>query len=154
MSNVYVAFYKHKRPLNSWKNICFRLFDEIIRLTTHGKYSHCEVVIPNFEKDGDLLFECYSASNMDGGVRLKLMTLPKERWDLVKVNVNFDLVRLYFKQTKGLKYDMLGAIGVVLPVGENKHKYFCSEWCAGAIGLTNSHKYSPNSLYRKLKEKV
>lgn len=154
MSNVYVAFYKHKRPLNSWKNICFRLFDEIIRLATYGKYSHCEVVIPNFEQDGDLLFECYSASNMDGGVRLKLMPLPKERWDLVKVNVNSDLVRLYFKQTKGLKYDMLGAIGVVLPVGENKHKYFCSEWCAGAIGLANPHKYSPNSLYRKLKEKV
>lgn len=153
MSNVYVAFYKHKRPLNSWKNICFRLFDEIIRLATYGKYSHCEVVIPNFEQDGDLLFECYSASNMDGGVRLKLMPLPKERWDLVKVNVNSDLVRLYFKQTKGLKYDMLGAIGVVLPVGENKHKYFCSEWCAGAIGLTSPHKYSPNSLYRKLKDK-
>lgn len=153
MSNVYVAFYKHKRPLNSWKNICFRLFDEIIRLATYGKYSHCEVVIPNFEQDGDLLFECYSASNMDGGVRLKLMPLPKERWDLVKVNVNSDLVRLYFKQTKGLKYDMLGAIGVVLPVGENKHKYFCSEWCAGAIGLADPHKFSPNSLYRKLKDK-
>lgn len=154
MSNVYVAFYKHKRPLNSWKNICFRLFDEIIRLATYGKYSHCEVAIPNFEQDGDLLFECYSASNMDGGVRLKLMPLPVERWDLIKVNVNPALLRLYFKQTKGSKYDMLGAIGVVLPVGENKHKYFCSEWCAGAIGLANPHKYSPNSLYRKLKEKV
>lgn len=154
MSNVYVAFYKHKRPLNSWKNICFRLFDEIIRLTTYGKYSHCEVVMPNFEKDGDLLFECYSASNRDGGVRLKLMPLPKERWDLIKVNVNTDLIRLFFKQTKGLKYDMLGAIGVVLPIDEDSHRYFCSEWCAGAIGLANPHKYSPNSLYRKLKEKV
>lgn len=154
MSNIYVAFYKHKRPLNSWQNICFRFFDEVIRLFTHGKYSHCEVVMPNFEKDGDLLFECYSASNRDGGVRLKLMPLPVERWDLIKVNVNPALLRLYFKQTKGSRYDMLGAIGVVLPVGENKHKYFCSEWCAGAIGLANPHKYSPNSLYRKLKEKV
>lgn len=154
MANVYIAFYKHKRKINSIKNFFFRLFDEIIRLTTHGKYSHCEVVIPNFEQDGDLLFECYSASNMDGGVRLKLMPLPKERWDLVKVNVNSDLVRLFFKQTKGLKYDMLGAIGVVLPIGEDNHRYFCSEWCAGAIGLANPHKFSPNSLYRKLREKV
>lgn len=154
MANVYIAFYKHKRKCNSFRNTIFRICDEAIRLTTHGKYSHCEVVIPNFEQDGDLLFECYSASNMDGGVRLKLMPLPTERWDLVKVNINADLVRLFFKQTKGLKYDMLGAIGVVLPVGENKRKYFCSEWCAEVIGLADPHKFSPNSLYRKLKEKV
>ena len=153
MSNVYLAFYKHKRKCNSLRNAFLRLCDEVVRFVTKGKYSHCEVVIPNFEKDGDLLFECYTASNMDGGVRLKLMPLPTERWDLVKINVNADLVRLFFKQTKGLKYDMLGAIGVVLPVGENKHRYFCSEWCAEAIGLKDPHKFSPNSLYRKIKNK-
>ena len=152
MPNVYIAFYKHKRKTDTLKNIFLRFFDEVIRLTTHGKYSHCEVVIPNFEQDGDLLFECYSASNMDGGVRLKLMPLPTERWDLVKVNVNADLVRLFFKQTKGLKYDMLGAIGVVLPIGEDKHRYFCSEWCAEAIGLKEPQKLSPNSLYKQLKK--
>ena len=154
MRNVYIAFYKHKRKCNSLRDTFYRTGDEIIRFFTNGKYSHCEIVCLYLEQDDDLLFECYSSSIMDGGVRLKLMPLPVEKWDLVKVNIDINLIRLFYNRTKGAKYDILGAIGVVLPVGENKRKYFCSEWCAKAIELANPRKYSPNSLYQKLREKV
>lgn len=154
MRNVYIAFYKHKRKCSSLRDTFYRIGDEIIRFCTNGKYSHCEIVCPYLEQDGNLLFECYSSSIMDGGVRLKLMPLPVEKWDLVKVNIDINLIRLFYNRTKGAKYDILGAIGVILPVGENKRRYFCSEWCASAIELANPRKYSPNSLYQKLTEKV
>lgn len=151
MSKVYIAFYKHKRKRKGLKNIVFRLCDDTIRFLTKGDYSHCEMVIPNYEKNGKMLFECYTASNIDGDVRLRLMSLPSDRWDLVEVDIDADLIRLFYKQTAGLKYDWLGALGVILPFKQNAKKYFCSEWCAECLGFDNPHKFSPNSLYRKLK---
>ena len=88
--SVYIAFYKHKRKRKGFKNTVYRLCDDAIRFLTKGDYSHCEMVIPNFEKNGRMLFECYTASNIDGDVRLRLMPLPSDRWDLVEVDINAD----------------------------------------------------------------
>lgn len=147
MSKVYVAFYKHKRKRKGLKNTVYRLCDDTIRFFTKGDYSHCEIAIPNYDMSGKMLFECYTASNIDGNVRLRLMPLLNDRWDLVEVDIDADLVRLFYKQTAGLKYDWLG---VLLPFRQSQNKYFCSEWCAECLGFNNPHKFSPNSLYRKI----
>lgn len=147
---IYLAFYKHKRERNSLKNFFFRLFDDTIRLFTHGKYSHCEIAM-QLEKDKPT-YLCYSSSNRDGGVRFKSMELPNDKWDLVELNVQPYLILEFFKKTKGKKYDLFGALGVVLRFGNSKRKYFCSEWCAEALGFDKPYKYSPNSLYRKVKK--
>lgn len=148
MSKVVIAFYKHKRERNSVKNTLFRFFDDAIKFFTHGPYSHCEIAIPN--PDPSLVFTCYSASNRDGGVRKKVMQLPPERWDLIEVNIDPYKVRDFFAKTQGLKYDLIGALGVVLRIRDSKTKYFCSEWCAECLGLNKPHKFSPNSLYKYL----
>nr|DAJ39543.1 MAG TPA: cysteine peptidase [Caudoviricetes sp.] len=148
---VYLAFYKHKRKCNSLKNIVFRIFDEIIRFVTKGEFSHCEIAIPyDRNSDGQILYECYTSSNMDGGVRCKLMPLPQERWTLVPVKFNEEFVRTFFQLTIGAKYDFWGALGVVLPIKESSRKFFCSEWCAACLEMPQPSRYSPNSLYRKL----
>lgn len=149
---AYLAFYKHKRPINSWQNLVYRLADDIIRLFTFGKYSHCELAIKTDENQTDYL--CYSSSNRDGGVRSKTMSLPKDRWDLIEVqNVKLSAIEEFYKKTDHYKYDFLGAIGVVIGFGNSKRKYFCSEWCADVLNVGQPHKYSPNSLYRKFKNK-
>ena len=151
MSKVVIAFYKHKRERNSVKNTLFRFFDDAIKFFTHGPYSHCEIAIPNPEPS--LVFTCYSASNRDGGVRKKVMQLPPERWDLIEVNIEPDKVRDFFVKTQGLKYDLIGALGVVLRIRDSKTRYFCSEWCAECLGLNKPRKFSPNSLYKYLNSK-
>ena len=151
MSKVVIAFYKHKRERNSVKNTLFRFFDDAIKFFTRGPYSHCEIAIPN--PDPSLVFTCYSASNRDGGVRKKVMQLPPERWDLIEVNIEPDKVRDFFAKTQGARYDLIGALGVVLRIRDSKTKYFCSEWCAKCLGLNKPRKFSPNSLYKHLNSK-
>lgn len=147
---IYVAFYKHKRERKSLKDCVFRLFDDIIKSFTHGKYSHCELVFKG-TKDGRYM--CYTSSNRDGGVRKKIMELPADRWDLVPVKIDYNQVFRFYQKTVGCKYDLCGAIGVVTRFGNVKNRYFCSEWCAEALKLKQPHKYSPNSLYQYLKGK-
>ena len=130
---IYVAFYKHKRELDS-----------------KGKYSHCEVAI---QEENDTNYTCYSSSNRDGGVRKKYMELQPERWDLVEIDqskIKVSDIKSIYNKTVGCKYDFFGACGVILGFGNAKSRYFCSEWCAEALKLKRPHKYSPVSLYRYL----
>lgn len=144
---VYLAFYKYKRPCKTWQDTLFRVFDEVTRFFTHGKYSHCELAIPC----GNNEFVCYTSSNRDDGVRIKQMPLPADKWDLVEIS-EYNLRHIFelYYRTQGLKYDLCGAIGVVTRFGNVHDRYFCSEWCAEALELPNPHKFSPNSLYRYL----
>ena len=139
MSKVVIVFYKHKRERNSVKNTLFRFFDDAIKFFTHGPYSHCEIALSTSQPSK--IYTCFSASNRDGGVRKKIMELPQERWDLVELEIS---------PTKGLKYDLIGALGVVLRIRDSKTKYFCSEWCAECLGIDKPYRFSPNSLYKHL----
>lgn len=147
---IYVAFYKHKRKLDSLQNIYFRFFDEIIRLFTNGKYSHCEITV---QEEKDTNYTCYSSSNRDGGVRKKYMELQPERWDLMEIDqskIKVSDIKSIYNKTVGCKYDFFGACGVILGFGNAKSRYFCSEWCAEVLKLKRPHTFSPVSLYRYL----
>lgn len=147
MSKIYVAFYKHKRPCNNVRNTIYRIVDEIIKLFSKGKYSHCEIAVDI----GNNNYNCYTSSNLDGGVRCKVMPLPTERWDLVEINnIAYSDIRQFYKKTLGCKYDFFGAVGVILKFGNNKKRYFCSEWCAELLKLQNPHKISPVKLHKIL----
>lgn len=148
MGNLYLALYKHKRPIKSVKDFVYRISDDLTKILTKGKYSHCEIVIK--QKNGK--YQCYTSSIRDKGVRVKDMELPLDRWDLIELTqFNVSQIKRFYNKTKGCKYDFLGALGVVLHFGNNKKRYFCSEWCAEALGLPEPHKFSPNSLYRYLR---
>lgn len=141
---MYLAVYKGNREGRGWDVFKARAADWAIRLFTRGQYSHCELVVPLI--DGK--YQCYSASIRDGGVRCKVMELPLVKWDLIPVKLAQRDVHLFFEQTQGKPYDLLGALGVVLPLRQSGRAWFCSEWCAAALGLERPHKHSPNSLAR------
>ena len=141
---VYLALYKGRRD-GAWyqPNVAIaRLSDWIIRTLTGSPYSHCELAVPH----GNGQYDCCSSSIRDGGVRVKGMPLPSEKWDLIPVDVSPEQVYAALVATIGAKYDWLGATGVIARWRHDKRKWFCSEWCAMALGLANPERFCPGSL--------
>lgn len=144
MTAVYLALYKGRRD-GAWYKpsvAAARLSDWIIRTLTGSPYSHCELALPH----GNGQYDCCSSSIRDGGVRVKGMPLPPEKWDLIPVDVSPEQVYAALVATIGAKYDWLGATGVIARWRHDKRKWFCSEWCAMALGLANPERFCPGSL--------
>jgi hypothetical protein len=128
-----LAFYKGKGTI----------VDKAIRWWTGSNYSHVELVINGL---------WYSTSPRDLCVRCKNIIPDSDHWDFVEVNISRGFPH-FFRTTKGHKYDWLGiffsqffAFNI-----EDKKRWFCSEWCAKALGVKNSNLYSPEGLYRLIK---
>ena len=141
---IYLALYKGRRD-GAWYQpdiAAARLSDWIIRTLTLSQYSHCELALAH----GNGQYDCYSSSIRDGGVRVKTMPLPSEKWDLIPVRATEAQVRSAFETTRGARYDWLGATGVITRWRHDKRKWFCSEWCAAALGLQYPDRYSPQAL--------
>lgn len=132
---IQAAFYKKR---GDW-------VDRVIRFRTVSPYSHVELVAPNGL--------CYSSSPRDGGVRAKAIGLLPEDWELVPVPwADYATIKDFFDRTNGNPYDFVGAI-VGQGLAAKAHRdgaYFCSEWCAAALGLSDSWRYSPALLYNVL----
>ena len=116
------------------------LFDTLIRLRTGSIYSHCELVIDEC---------CYSSSPRDGGVRSKWIDLDSGNWDLVEIGDKCtELVLSFFELTQGAKYDWIGAVigrGLGVQI-ELRSRWFCSEWCAAALGFEQAWRFTPVKL--------
>ena len=113
--SVYVAFYKGRAK--SVRDVRKHILDMLIRVGTHGDYSHCEMVLDV----GNGLYSCMSSSPRDGGVRQKLMTLPSDRWDLIPVNVSVSDVLAFYAKHKGKRYDWGGITTFLLPFVNRYH---------------------------------
>ena len=152
MDKVYLALYKHKRD---WRNTPFKaIADAVTRLFNKGQYSHCELVIArtNFvagaHYEQETVYDCYSSSVQDKGVRCKQINVLDGKWDLIELQgVSPAIIKAYFEQTKGKAYDWWGALGVVLGIKQKRSKYFCSEWCFNALkDSEQGWRFSPHQL--------
>lgn len=153
MANLYLALYKYKR---SWRKEPFKaLADAATRFFTKGGYSHCEIAVERVEftsghhYEHHTVFDCYSSSVQDGGVRCKQIDVSDStKWDLIPLEyVTEEQIKAYFNRTSGKKYDWWGALGIVLGIKQKRSKYFCSEWCFNAIyGSEEGWRFSPNQL--------
>lgn len=148
---IYLAMYKGHS--SNWRE---RLEDGLIRLFTRGRYSHCEIAIERVELTDrytrEVFYDCYSASPRYGGVRCMLMSgFDPQKWDLIKISslayVKKEKIERYFQHTKGRKYDLLGALGLILGFKHKRERFFCSEWCYNAIfGSNQGWQFNPNQL--------
>lgn len=164
MAVVYLALYKGRKSGTGIKAWTARLVDWAIRQATGGIYAHCEIAVLEAVKqypphivqmDGSpapTMYTCYSASARDGGVRQKVMPLPSEKWDLIPVGAGAAVHAAdLYRQTAGCRYDWRGAFGTVLPrIGHSRRRWFCSEWCAAALGFCTPGRFSPNYLAKLL----
>ena len=100
---------------------------------------------------------CYSSSNRDKGVRSKVIdTSNAQKWlsfDLKK-DIDENICLGYFKSVEGQQYDWLNIFfSQIIKLNiQSRNKQICSEFVANCLGLENAHKYSPESLFYKLKE--
>lgn len=134
MTMAYLAFYKGEGDF----------LNKVVRLFTRSKYSHCAIVAHSIE---------YSSTSRMGGVYAQRMVIPYDvkEWDIVPVYIPAQDVVAFYNRTKHCKYDYLGALGLVFTVfKQKKSRYFCSEWCAECLRLDKPHKYTPDSLYKRL----
>ena len=101
-----------------------KIGDKVVGLVS--VFSHVELEI-------DGVF--YSSSNRDGGV-----------------GINGCLS--YFEGVKGQKYDWLNIFfSQIFKLNiQSNNKQICSEFVGNCLGLEDSYKYSPESLFYKLKE--
>ena len=130
---VQVAFYKGRT----------RFFNKAVAWWTRGPYSHCELIV-----DG----KSYSASFMDGGVRVKEITYDPEHWDIVDVPwADAEKAVAWFVAHMGQKYDVIGLVGFVARrVEDDRSKYFCSEAVSAALGFSDGWRFDPNTFYPSL----
>ena len=146
---IYLALYHGHRGGTGWRVWAARFTDGLTRILTRGRYSHCEIAIRLAGQSSEPQYECYSASLRDGGVRLKTMPLPGNKWDLIDLSTDPLLAARLFtvwQLTRTKPYDLTGAFGVVFKFRENPQRWFCSEWCAEVLGLPDSWRFSPNDL--------
>ena len=91
-----------------------------------------------------------TARNIGSG--FKTMPLPPGKWDLVELPDKAGLsAKRLFRRTHGAGYDYPGALGAVFRLPQSRRRWFCSEWCAYAIGCTNPHRYTPGELADTIK---
>lgn len=116
-----------------------RWVDKIIRVRTSSPYSHCEVVVAGL---------CFTSSNRDGGVRVKPIDLD-DGWDVIDLpRADPRAVHRLLGLTIGQGYDWIGAIvGRGLDVKlRHSERWFCSQWCAEALGFRESWRFTPATL--------
>ena len=139
---ITLAFYRG-RGSSPWH----RVQETAIRAATRGVYSHVELVPGRANLDGSNV--CLSASGRDGGVREKVIFLDRASWDLVEVPVPAVAASAFIRDRIGARYDYAGVLmSQVVAIGRHDDtKWFCSEICAGAIGLPNPQRVSPQLLF-------
>ena len=129
---VRLALYRPHR----WQDIA----GYVIAAWTRSAYSHCELVVDGW---------CYSSSIRDGGVRRKQIDLTQPHWTVIDIDADPAKVLALFERTAGEPYgwlDLLTQQVLRLPI--SSAGWFCSEWCAEAIGLTDPEIWSPGMLAR------
>lgn len=139
--SVQVAFYKGKTTF----------FDRLVQWWTKSPYSHCEVILEDYPVvlGPTTPVRCASSSWPDGGVRIKLIHLKPEHWDVITVpNTDVALASQWFYQRRGDKYDLLSLLGLVVrPVGHNTKRWNCVEACASALGFIDTWRLTVADFY-------
>lgn len=149
MFRYQIAFYRGRTEGKGLKPFVYRLLDTATRYLTKGPYSHCEIV----EALSDGTYKCFSSSYRDGGVRSKVLSLNQESWDFVDADfVCLSNLRMVENSTIRQGYDLFGALGLIFLTPQNSCRWFCSELVAEVIGLPESWRYTPNTLYSVCKK--
>jgi hypothetical protein len=115
------------------------MFNRFIRYWDGGIYSHCELVF----SDG-----LWAASTYQDNVRGAYRNVILEEWDYIELPASMEQeAREFFEHTKGAKYDLVGQIRFFFsPYQGSPEGYWCSEWVAAALGISDAYRYSPNTL--------
>ena len=140
---VKVLFYKGRRCENNSAT----LFDNFICWLTDSRFSHVELA---FDTSEPYVYECWSSSTRDGGVRVKRIDTSSENWVILSVDKDVSAHKLLAE--RGKKYDYTGLIGAVLTSEQfqNEKRRFCSEFVGAMLDMPDAYLLTPEELYERL----
>lgn len=132
-----IAFYKAK---GDW-------VDLLVRVWTISPWEYGEIVLGK---------NWYSSSPRDGGVRAKQIIDNCNSWDFIEVDIDEERLYQKYREYRGNGYDFKGIFlsNILLLGWHSKDKMTCSEFVADVLEYSEPSKYSPGSLYKKLKNKL
>lgn len=120
-----------------------RIFSRFVCLVQGGDCAHTEISMRCVAD----VHECVSASWLDGGVRVKTMRLPADKWRIYRIDGDPDAAMAWAVAHAGEGYDLLGLLGFVFRRIKGWAKlWWCSECNADIIGLQDSWRYDPALL--------
>lgn len=131
-----IAFYK------GTKSGMAGVYNRGVRWIEDGIFSHCEIVFSNGLSA--------SSSFMDGGVRVKEIDYShKDDWVVLDIPWSDEKKALaYFTQRLGKSYNLRGNIHFLFGfIRGDSDGEFCSEACAGALGISTPWQFAPNQLF-------
>lgn len=130
-----IAFrYDDRRPLS-----------RLIAWWQRSDVSHCETIIAG--SSGAAL--CVSSSWVDGGVRVKSMPLPADRWRIYELPGGGPIAPDAWAETHaGSGYDWLGLVGIYLRPATrgSRRRWICAEVCAELLGLPEPWRFDVAAL--------
>ena len=130
-----IAFYK------GTKSGISGVYNRGVRWIEDGLYSHCELVFSSGLSA--------SSSFMDGGVRFKEIEYDLDKWTVLDIPWADEKKALaYFTQRLGKSYNLRGNIHFLFGfIRGDSDGEFCSEACAGALGISTPWQFAPNQLF-------
>lgn len=140
MARYWVAFYRGEG----------RMMDRVIRFASRAPYSHVELIRQEDRpREGDVA-TCLSSSGRDKGVRIKAIELKPGRWSIYEVPWAHPDTWARGEVHLGKPYELWMMIwSQLFKFNRNdRHKWFCSELVAHALGLAMPHAKSPADLLR------
>lgn len=123
--------------------------DKLIRFFTRSQFSHCEF----YDEDKNLFIGVRPET---GKVSEYYRLLQYDEWEIISLPKRYNNeIYSFYNKTKSQGYDWVQIVFThILPFNLHKrNKWTCSEWCAKAIGINNSYRYSPEKLYKYIKGK-
>ena len=138
--------------LNNTMKLAFRkpvdLIDHLVSIVTMGPYCHVGIVYDNMT----------ISSEKKNGV-VKHIFEDSAICDFIEIETSKEKEIIEFLENEiGCKYDLFGTLRFVLPfIKQSSDKWFCSELVVTALAKDSRFKgweaqrFSPNSLYKKIK---
>ena len=153
MTNVKIAFYRAENGKFGDKLIAWWTRPTWWKIWESSLYSHVEIVLPNGVWVTSSYRESVGIVARNRGVDYENTT---QKWEIVEIpDVPIQTAWRIYQEEVGKKYDWLGIYFTeFLPLRiENPEKWYCSEFCAHAIGETRTS-VSPQGLYEQVKKRV
>lgn len=146
---LFLAFYRADSETSTF-------LDKTISFIDGSKFSHVEIAV----ELNNGLYECYSSSGRDGGVRKKNINLKDNKWVLYEIPeylLTYDRIVKIYDQENKCKYDFFGLLSTKIEyIKGSNSKWYCSEYCAYNLGLKDFNnmgvkdlnKWADKNLYK------
>ena len=143
MNRLLLGMYLGKKK----HNVNTTWLDRLICFATNSIYSHAELI---YEYD-DLSTRgiSWSCSPRDKGIRKLDLNYNSGHWHVYEffTTKNSQYVDEWFSQRQHIRYDYLGALGVVVPfVKQQNSRLFCFEAIAMCLGWSDASKLDADEL--------